>query len=500
MKNSIILKGTLLLLPFISYGLDPPVKLWEKWYYTDYDYAHFRDIELTPSGNLVITGLIYDYTPPPYLENWIAIILDQDGEILLEIPHEFAGASGYDCEVLSDGSFIVTGGATPDTNSTSSGLYIHKISADGTTEWAKVYDYLDTTETGYSITCLPDGGFAVCGRVHGTGTINAGQMWLLRTDAYGDTLWTREWGSTVANSPDWGKTVLFSNDELCVLAHGLTDSLPTYGPHLLFYDLEGNYLHGTDYPELYYIFPGDMCTASDSGFIFVTNTFPSISHTDQLGEIMWRHSIESNPNDENAGFCIRQTMDGGYLFSGWDGYFPGPYDEELSASEYPFGNPSPENTVDYKEGWLVRFDADGNELWNFNNVVSHDNFFYSCVQLPQGGYITGGTWGGIGYLVRYAPETGISSPDPTSSLTLEVSPNPFRSVLSASFSLPEESRVTLTVYDLYGRTVGGRVNGAYPGGTSTIEWAPPPDLGSGCYFVRLNTAEDSVARSCVFIR
>ena len=114
-----------------------------------------------------------------------------------------------------------------------------------------------------------------------------------------------------------------------------------------------------------------------------------------------------------------------------------------------------------------------------------------------------GTWwggGSSGYLVRYAPETGIEQSEPVSTLRMDISPNPFSSVLSASFSLPEEGQVTMTVYDLYGRAVGGTVIGTYPGGTSTIEWTPPPDLGSGCYLVRLNTSEESVTKSCVFIR
>ncbi len=64
MKTPAMLAGILLLTTFFSYGLDPPVKVWEKWYYTNYDYAYFRDIELAPSGNLLVTGLIYDYTPP----------------------------------------------------------------------------------------------------------------------------------------------------------------------------------------------------------------------------------------------------------------------------------------------------------------------------------------------------------------------------------------------------------------------------------------------------
>jgi hypothetical protein len=481
----------LLILPPLSslvLAMDPPAKLWEKWYYNGYDSVSFNDIELTPSGDLFITGNATDWTEPIY-KNYCAFLVDQSGGVLWAVEKPFFGIASYDGAVLPDGSFIITGTAVV-AQGDSFSLLIMKISSGGAIEWTKVYDYPDTKEEGYGITCLPDGGFAVCGRVHGTGTINAGQLWLLRTDESGDTLWTREWGSTVPNSPDWGKTVLFENNELCVLVHGLTESLPTYGPHLLFYDLEGNYIRGTNYPELYYIFPGDMCLASDSGFIFVTKTFPSISHTDQYGEIMWRHSIEADPNDENEGFCIRRTMDGGYVFSGWDGYFEGPWDDSDSGG----------NTLDYKEGWLVRFDADGNELWNLNNTVSHDNFFYSCVQLPEGGYITGGTWTGTGYLVRYAPETGIEGGDVIQGITLEAIPNPFSGSLSVSFTLSELVHVNLEVFDLSGRLVQRLLSEEAVPGLHSVEWSPGASVSSGCYLLRLVCAEETVSRRCVLLR
>lgn len=481
----------LLILPTLSslvLAMDPPAKLWEKWYYSDHDGAEFFDIDLTPAGNLFVTGSVYDYTAP-LLDGYSAFLFNQDGDLLWAVHHPWYTGRGMAGAILPDGSFVITGRSVVTSDDTYS-LFIMKISSGGAIEWTKVYDYPDTKEEGYGITCLPDGGFAVCGRVHGTGTINAGQLWLLRTDQSGDTLWTREWGSTVSNSPDWGKTVLFDNNELCVLAHGLTESLPTYGPHLLFYDLEGNYIRGTDYPELYYIFPGDMCIASDSGFIFVTKTFPSISHTDQYGEIMWRHSIEANPNDENEGHCIRQTMDGGYVFSGWDGYFEGPWDDSESGG----------NTLDYKEGWLVRFDADGNELWNFNNTVSHDDFFYSCVQLPEGGYITGGTWTGTGYLVRYAPETGIEGGDVIPGITLEATPNPFNGSLSVNFTLSELGHVNLEVYDLSGRLVQRLLSEESVPGLHSVDWSPDTSVPSGCYLVRLVTSDGTAIENCVHLR
>ena len=497
MRQIAILAGTLLLPSYLSYGLDPPVKLWERQYYSSYfDAAYFRDIEITDDGNLFISARTSDYTQPIH-DSYVALLVDQDGEVIWEVPHEFAGGSGYDGTVLPDGSFVITGRAVEDSSSNSEGLYIHKISPEGTTIWAKVYDYPDTAEQGYSITSLPDGGFAVCGRVHGTG-IQAGQAWLLRTDAQGDTLWTETWGTYNTN---YGKTVLLNNNELCVLAMGRDDTLVTPSPHLLFYDLEGNYLRGTDYGDiLYYLFPADMCLSTDGGYTFTTELWPPVWHTDQYGETLWWKSIYVTPNDWHKGYCIRQTMDSGYIFSGWDGYY-----------EYEPGG----NLTDYEEGWLARFDSEGNELWNINNPISVNHAFYSCLQLPQGGYMACGAYnvwesvydgeetgakGTTGFLARYAPETGISSPDPESSLTMDVSPNPFSSVLSVSFSQPEAGHASVRAYDLGGRLVSTFADGEFPSGSNTVEWSVPEDISSGCYFIQYNSDMDSVTLSVMLIK
>ncbi len=479
----------------VSLAIDPPVKMWEKWYYSSYDGAEFFDIELTDSSELFITGSVYDYTTP-LLDGYSAFLMDLDGNVLWEVHHSWYTGRGLDGAVLPDGSFVITGRAV-ETPSDTYALFIMKIDSEGSIEWTKVYDYPGTREEGYGITCLPDGGFAVCGRVHGTG-IRAGEAWILRTDANGDTLWTETWGTYPTN---YGKSILFNNNELCVLAMGEDDTLITQGPHLLFYDLDGNYLRGTDYPDLYYIFPGDMCPASDGGYIFVTKTFPSIAHTDSYGELLWRYSIESDPNDEHEGHCIRQTMDGGYIFSGWDGYFEyePDIDEEPLGSNILINYTQEPNTGDYKEGWLVRFDSEGNELWNFNNLVSHDDFFYSVVQLPEGGYITGGTWTGTGYLVRYAPETGIELEAPSPIVTMNLSPNPFSSELNISFAIPEESFVKVSVYDLSGRLIENLIDDSYTSGEFSFVWNPHESVSEGCYIIKMSTSVSTESVRCMYI-
>jgi len=472
-----------------SLAMDPPVSLWERQYYPDHDAAKFFDIELTPDGNLFVTGSAYDYTVP-LLDGYSAFLFNTDGDLIWDVHHPWYTGRGLDGVVLPDGSFAITGRCVETPDSTYS-LFIMKIDQSGTIEWTRIYDYPETREEGYGITCLPDGGFAVCGRVNGIGQW-AGEAWLLRIDSQGDTLWTNTWGTDIEN---WGKVVLYANNELCMLTCGGSDSLSDGVTHLLFFDLAGNYIRGTDYSELVYHFPRGMCLASDGGYTFVTDENPVIWHTDQYGETLWWNSIYNYGLEE--GHDVIRTMDSGYLFCGWGGKW-----QEPSADNDCTHIPTAELDTGWTEdGWLVKFDEEGNQQWEINNEVqTTHNHYYSVVQLPQGGYIACGMYGGDGYLARYAPETGISQPDPVSSLSLGVSPNPCSSALSVVFSLPEAGTASVHIYDLNGRRVSSVVNSQFPAGSNTVIWTPSEELSSGCYIIRLNAGLENITENFVLIR
>jgi hypothetical protein len=365
-----------------------------------------------------------------------------------------------------------------------------KIDQDGSIEWTRVYDYPDTREEGYGIACLPDGGFAVCGRVNGTGS-QLGQAWILRTDANGDTLWSEVWGDHTVN---YGKSVTYRNGEIVVLVYGADDTLTTKGSHLLFYDLDGNYIRGTDYSELYSQYPTGICQASDGGYTFVTKVNPVIWHTDYIGNTIWWYSINPPP-DLHEGFGIRRTMDSGYLFYGWCGKWQEPGDSlQINA---PIAEADTGFTQD---GWLLRFDSEGTVLWGRQNEMGYNNHFYSAVQLPEGGYIAAGTWlyyGSSGYLVRYAPETGIEEGELSPGVTFDISPNPFSASLGISYNLPEPTQVNLSVYDLTGRLIEDLVSGSISAGENISVWNPDPILPAGCYLIVLDTSGERTVRKCV---
>jgi hypothetical protein len=109
MRHLTILAGTLLLLSFLSYGLDPPMKLWEKWYYTNHDGCVIsEDMEITDDGNLFITGLALRLHNRS-MKALLAFLMDQDGNIIWEVEQPWYAGKGNDGIVLPDSSFIITG-------------------------------------------------------------------------------------------------------------------------------------------------------------------------------------------------------------------------------------------------------------------------------------------------------------------------------------------------------------------------------------------------------
>ena len=71
-------------------------------------------------------------------------------------------------------------------------VYLVKTDANGNKEWEKTYGgkYIDR---GYDVQQTSDGGYIVTGETYsfGMGGVNA---YLIRTDANGDTLWTKYFG------------------------------------------------------------------------------------------------------------------------------------------------------------------------------------------------------------------------------------------------------------------------------------------------------------------
>ncbi len=78
-------------------------------------------------------------------------------------------------------------------------------------------------------------------------------------------------------------------------------------------------------------------------------------------------------------------------------------------------------------------------------------------------------------------------------------PNPFNAATTISYDLPEQSEVSLVIYDLLGREVQTLVNDTEPAGKHTITWHADK-VTSGIYFYRLTTGKDVLTQRMTLIK
>ncbi|MBC8415875.1 MAG: T9SS type A sorting domain-containing protein, partial [Candidatus Cloacimonetes bacterium] len=84
-------------------------------------------------------------------------------------------------------------------------------------------------------------------------------------------------------------------------------------------------------------------------------------------------------------------------------------------------------------------------------------------------------------------------------------PNPFNPTTTISFSIPEESKVDLSVYNIKGQKVKSLVKESFESGNHSVIWDGNDDTGkpvsSGVYFYKLNVNGKSEAvKKCLLLK
>ncbi len=99
------------------------------------------------------------------------------------------------------------------------------VSADAPdTLWTRTYGG-DDGEEGCSVQQTADGGFIIAGTTHSFGA-GSDDVYLIQTDSNGDTLWTKTYGGY---HKDWGNSVKQTNDSGFIIT-GMTQNIDSvYG-------------------------------------------------------------------------------------------------------------------------------------------------------------------------------------------------------------------------------------------------------------------------------
>jgi hypothetical protein len=223
----------------------------------------------------------------------------------------------------TDGGYIIAGW-TESFGVGSKDFWLVKTDADGDSLWSRTFGGAGYEECN-SMQQTSDGGFILGGY---TTSLGAGMsdFWLVKTNGNGDSLWSRTFGG--------------SGDDLCSSVQQTSDN--------------GYILGGWTY----------SFGTGDADFWIVK--------TDANGDSLWSRTFGGS-NDELCS-SAEQTLDGGYI---------------LAGTTRSFG-------AGLNDFWLVKTDANGNELWNRTFGDWYEDGCISVRQTSDLGFILAGyaqPWG-----------------------------------------------------------------------------------------------------------
>jgi len=282
----------------------------------------------------------------------------------------FGGAdddAGYSVQQTEDGGYIIVG----QTSSFGAGgidVYLLKTDASGNKQWQKTFGG-EENDQGFSVQQTKDGGYIIAGNARSWTPWDC-DVYLIKTDALGNKQWQKTFGTglnddgfSVQQTEDGGYIIGGDYGEIISLLK--TDSLGNKEwDNTYFNDRRGGRGHSVQQTE-------------DGGYI-LTGYGPTwwgepgedaniyLLKTDALGNKEWRKIFGGD--DEDQGYSVQQTEDGGYIIAGTT--------KSFSVGAY--------------DVYLIKTDALGNKQWQKTFGGAEDDFGYSVRQTKDSGYIIAG--------------------------------------------------------------------------------------------------------------
>ncbi|MDD1727495.1 MAG: PKD domain-containing protein [Methanospirillum sp.] len=248
---------------------------------------------------------------------------------------------GYAVTSLPDGGYMVTGytrsiDGDVSGNHGGSDVWVIKMDPSGTLDWQKCFGG-SNSDYGYTATQTVDGGYLAGGTTYSndgdvSGNHGGSDLWVVKMDPSGDLQWQKCLGGTTS---DWAESVIQTRDG-GYLAGGATYSNDG--------DVSGN--HG----------------GSDAWIVKL----------DTSGNLQWQKCLGGTSGDWVT--SVIQTTDGSYLVAGVV------YSTDGNVS----GN---HGQADY---WIVNLDENGTLVWQKCFGGSDNDLAESITQTADGGYLIGG--------------------------------------------------------------------------------------------------------------
>jgi hypothetical protein len=267
-----------------------------------------------------------------------------------------------------DSGYIISG-YTHSFGFLNSEVYLVKTDALGNLLWTKTFGTANQ-DYSYSIQQTTDAGYIITGYFDSSGSIGGNDVFLIKTDVNGDSLWTKSFGGM---DNDEGQFVQQTTDGGYILT-GTTSSFGagTYDIYLIKTDSSGDTIWTKTFGGLNEDFGACIQQTTDGGYVVIGNTrsFGAGStdivlfKTDYNGNLIWTKTFGGGAGD--MGVFVQQTTDGGYILTGYA------------------------NGIISSDLYLIKTDTNGDTLWTktfsgLGNVTGR-----SVQQTTDGGYIVAG--------------------------------------------------------------------------------------------------------------
>ncbi|MDD5528551.1 MAG: T9SS type A sorting domain-containing protein [bacterium] len=452
-----------------------------------------NSVQQTMDSNYIFAGYTYSFEAGVYL-----LKINSMGDTLWTKTYGETGCDewGSSIQQTTDGGFIILGGKGS-TDSTRK-IWLIKIDANGDTLWTKAHSIIRDYWRLCLIRQTMDGGYIMIGEAGDHSKMNLTDIWLIKADSAGDTLWTKTFGG---GGYDWGNSVQQTSDSgYIIVGEAGCGKTAAWDLWLIKTDANGDTLWTRTYGGPSTDGGHSVQQTTDGGYIITgyvdTSTVGTdiwLIKTDSTGDTLWTKIFGNpSPGTGEQGQSVQQTTDGGFIIAGNI------------------------NIGSNNDIWLIKTDSTGDTLWT--RTYSGFAWRLSVQQTIDGGYIVAGeTKSGAGdkdiYLIKtdslgYViaiedPSTGSLKPS-LQAVDLQISQNPFSHSTVITYQLPKLSTLnsqllTLKIYDLSGRCVKNLVNGQKPAGTYTTP-LNAKELKTGIYFVRLTTDKHKETKKLILIK
>lgn len=311
--------------------------LWSHTYggpYNDHSYC----VQQTSDGGYILAGCTFSFSAGG-LDFWV-VKTNENGDSLWS--SAFGGARDDRCfcvQQTSDGGYILAGetksfGSYPFTD-----LWLVKTDANGDSLWSNTFGG-DQFDDCHFVQQTSDGGYILAGN---TNSFGAGycDFWLVRANADGDSLWSRTFGGT--------------GNDVCTAAQVTSD--------------EG------------YIIAGwigyDDRDINMQDFLLVK--------ANAMGDSLWSLTFDNEYSEECN--SVQQTSDGGYILAGWT-YSPHPLEQD-----YWLVKTGPEQELERPQNLTVFLnDAGTSPVLRWIAPLECDYLIYSATNPNHDGDPPGPDW------------------------------------------------------------------------------------------------------------